>query len=208
MVGQLTDTPKAIIGGVLRSVPYAFREPFTHKTQTVKFKSTPNRCVDVDGAETWISRSVTVLPVLFFVSKGIKYVPLGLRGTDLPEGVGLWGLPGGYLDYDETATQAVYREVWEELGLDIPQLVKDSRFEGNLDHPYEVYSMPLRRQNVTLKYALMFHLGEAELPQLNPQVSQGEVVEARWFEAKTALTMPLAFNHHEVMKECLERCYS
>lgn len=173
----------------------------------MKFKSTPNRCLHLKGEEIWISRSVTVLPVLFCVSKGIQYVPLGLRGTDLPEGVGQWCLPGGYLDYDETATQAVYREVWEELGLDIPQMVQDFRFQGNLEHPYEVYSTPLRRQNVTLKYALMFHLGEAELPALTPQVSTGEVVEAKWVEVAKAITMPLAFNHHEVIKDCLERCY-
>ena len=145
--------------------------------------------------------------MLFFICKGIQYVPLGLRGTDLPEGVGQWGLPGGYLDYDETATEAVYREVWEELGLDIPQLAKEFRFEGNLEQPYEVYSEPLRRQNVTLKYALMFHLGEADLPRLNPQVSQGEVVEARWFQIPEAIKMPLAFNHHEVMKACLADYY-
>ena len=174
----------------------------------MKFKSTPNRCIQHEGEEIWLSRSVTVLPVLFFVSKGIKYVPLGLRGEDLPEAVGLWGLPGGYLDYDETTTQAVYREVWEELGLDLPQLVEDFRFEGDLDHPYEVYSAPLRRQNVTLKYALMFHLENADLPTLDPQVSQGEVVEAKWVDVETALSMTLAFNHHEVMKECLDRCYA
>lgn len=172
------------------------------------FKSTPNRCIQHDGEEIWISRSVTVLPVLFCVSKGTQYVPIGLRGEDLPEAVGLWGLPGGYLDYDETTTQAVYREVWEELGLDIPKLRESFRFEGNLDHPYEVYSQPLRRQNVTLKYALMFHLEEADLPPLNPQVSKGEVVEAKWVEVKTALKMTLAFNHHEVIQECLDRCYS
>ncbi len=163
--------------------------------------------MQIDGKEIWISRSVTVLPVLFFVSKGIQYVPLGLRGEDLPEGVGQWGLPGGYLDYDETAPEAVCREIWEELGLDIPQLVKDFKFEGNLEQPYDVYSRPLRRQNVTLKYALMFHLQEAELPKLNPQVSQGEVVEAKWIKVEKALTMTLAFNHHNVMKECLERYY-
>jgi 8-oxo-dGTP diphosphatase len=175
---------------------------------TPKFKSTPNRCLQIDGQEIWISRSVTVLPVLLFVSKGTQYVPLGLRGADLPEGVGQWGLPGGYLDYDETATEAVYREVWEELGLDIPALVKKFRFEGNLEHPYEVYSQPRRRQNVTLKYPLMFHLEEADLPPLKPQVCMGEVVEAQWFEVETALAMPLAFNHHEVIQECLARCYS
>lgn len=174
----------------------------------MKFKSTPNQCICVEGKEIWISRSVTVLPVLFFVSQGIRYVPLGLRGTDLPEGVGQWGLPGGYLDYDETTTQAVYREVWEELGLDIPQLVEDFEFKGNLDQPYEVYSTPLRRQNVTLKYALMFCLGDRTLPTLNPQVSKGEVAEAKWFEVEKALTMPLAFNHHEVMKDCLESYYA
>jgi len=174
----------------------------------VKFKSTPNRCLLVEGKEIWISRSVTVLPVLFCVSKGIQYVPLGLRGTDLPEGVGQGGLPGGYLDYDETTTEALYREVWEELGLDIPQMVQDYRFEGDLDHPYEVYSAPLRRQNVTLKYALMFHLENADLPILNPQVSQGEVAEAKWFEVEEALNMQLAFNHHEVIKDCLTRRYA
>jgi 8-oxo-dGTP pyrophosphatase MutT (NUDIX family) len=174
----------------------------------IKFKSTPNRCLHVDGEEIWISRSVTVLPVLFFVCQGVRYVPLGLRGEDLPEGVGQWGLPGGYLDYDETATHAVYREVWEELGLDIPQLVEDFRFEGNLDQPYEVYSTPLRRQNITLKYALMFHLDQESLPSLNPQVSKGEVVEARWFEAQEAMAMPLAFNHHQVMADCLTRCFA
>lgn len=174
----------------------------------VKFKSTPNRCLHIEGEEIWISRSVTVLPVLFFVSNGVRYVPLGQRGEDLPDGVGQWGLPGGYLDYDETATQAVYREVWEELGLEIPQLLKDFRFEGNLDHPYEVHSTPLRRQNVTLKYALMFHLDDIDLPVLAPQVSKGEVVEARWIEVEKALNMPLAFNHHEVIRDCLKRCYS
>ncbi len=173
----------------------------------MKFKSTPNSCIQVDGKEIWISRSVTVLPVLFFVSQGVRYVPLGQRGKDLPDGVGQWGLPGGYLDYDETATQAVYREVWEELGLDIPKLIEEFRFEGDLTHPYEVYSTPLRRQNVTLKYALMFHLGDAELPRLDPQVSKGEVVEAKWFEVESAIAMELAFKHNEVMANCLQRCY-
>ncbi len=178
------------------------------KKNQVKFKSTPNRRIHLEGEEIWISRSVAVLPVLFFVSKGTQYVPLGLRGIDLPDGVGQWCLPGGYLDYDETATQAIYREVWEEIGLDIPQLAKDFYFQGDLDHPYEVHSTPRHRQNVTLKYALKFHLNEAELPTLNPQVSTGEVVEAKWFEVDKAVAMPLAFNHHEVIQDCLERYYN
>ncbi|MEM9164375.1 MAG: NUDIX domain-containing protein, partial [Cyanobacteria bacterium P01_F01_bin.4] len=88
----------------------------------MKFKNRPNRCLDIQGEELWISRSVTVLPVILFVQETGIYVPLNKRGKALPDEVGKWALPGGYLDYDETAGEAVMREVWEELGLNIPAL--------------------------------------------------------------------------------------
>jgi 8-oxo-dGTP pyrophosphatase MutT (NUDIX family) len=174
----------------------------------LKFKSTPNRCILHKGEELWISRSVTVLSVLLFVVGNEGYVPLGQRGTDLPDEQGKWGLPGGYLDYDETAGGAVLREIWEELGLDIPALHAMHRFKGDLEQPYFVSSEPLRRQNVTLRFPLMFFLkSAAELPKLQPQVSVGEVIEARWFTLAEALSMPLAFNHQDVMRQCLETYY-
>lgn len=136
------------------------------------------------------------------------YVPLGQRGTDLPDEQGKWGLPGGYLDYDETAGGAVVREIWEELGLDIPTLLTQYRFEGSLEQPYFVSSEPRRRQNVTLRFPLMFFLeSTAELPKLQPQVSKGEVVEARWVALEEALSMQLAFNHQDVMRQCLDTYY-
>ncbi|MBE9078444.1 NUDIX hydrolase [Romeria aff. gracilis LEGE 07310] len=174
----------------------------------MKFKNTPNRCVVVEGKECWISRSVTVLPVLFFVQNDQKYVPLGQRGADLPDEVGKWGLPGGYLDFDETISEAIVREVWEELGINIPQLKGAYPFEGSIEKPYDIISLPRYRQNVTLKFPLMFHLGNAALPLLKPQVDQGEVLEARWFEVDKALEMDLAFNHQAVMQECLNTCFS
>lgn len=175
----------------------------------MKFQNTQNRCISHNGEETWISRSVTVVPVtLFVVSKTEAYVPLGKRGTDLPDEQGKWGLAGGYLDYDETAGGAVIREIWEELGLDIPALQTKHRFEGSLEQPYFVYSEPLRRQNVTLRFPLMFFLeSAAELPQLKPQVSKGEVIEARWYELQEALSMQLAFNHQDMMRQCLDEYY-
>ncbi|MEO0376171.1 MAG: NUDIX hydrolase [Cyanobacteria bacterium P01_A01_bin.17] len=175
----------------------------------MKFQSTPNRCISHQGEQIWISRSVTVVPVtLFVVSDEEAYVPLGKRGTDLPDEQGKWGLAGGYLDYDETAGGAVIREIWEELGLDIPALQEKYRFEGNLEQPYFVYSEPLRRQNVTLRFPLMFFLeSAAELPKLKPQVSKGEVVEARWYDLEEALSMQLAFKHQDVMRQCLEIYY-
>lgn len=175
----------------------------------MEFKNTPNRCVQVNGEEIWISRSVTVLPSLFFVQGQEAYVPLGLRGYGMPDECGKWSLPGGYLDYDETAGEAVIRETWEELGLNLIALQDQYRFEGSLDQPYYVLSQPWRRQNVTLRFPLMFFLGTEDLlPALNPQVSEEEVIEAKWFPLTEALEMPLAFYHHEILRHCLETYYA
>lgn len=174
----------------------------------MKFNNIENRCIQLAGETLWISRSVTVLPVLIFVLGEPKlanaYVPLGQRGQALPDEVGKWGLPGGYLDYDETAGEAVMREIWEELGLNILALQVEHRFVGQLDQPYFVFSEPIRRQNVTLRFPLMFLLeAGAALPALNPRVGVDEVAEARWFGLAEALAMPLAFGHEEIMADCL-----
>ena len=72
----------------------------------MEFKNRPNRCVEVNGEEIWISRSVTVLAVVIVVVDDPQtdtigaYVPLNKRGPGLPSEVGKWGLPGGYLDHD------------------------------------------------------------------------------------------------------------
>ena len=174
----------------------------------MKFNNTENRCITVDGQELWISRSVTVLPVLIVVVGELAlanaYVPLGKRGTALPDEVGKWGLPGGYLDFDETAGGAVQREIWEELGLNVPALQEAYTFVGQLEQPYFVFSEPRRRQNVTLRFPLMFVMAEGGvLPELNPQVGEDEVAEARWFGLGEALKMQLAFDHQLIMADCL-----
>lgn len=175
----------------------------------MKFNNTPNSPVIVEGQEVWISRSVTVLPVIIFRIGDRAYVPLGLRGKGLPDEVGKWGLPGGYLDYDETAGDAVRRECWEELGLNISQLHQHYQYEGTLEQPYSVFSEPIRRQNVTLRFWLIFRAEQdIDLPPLNPQVGKEEVEEARWVELNEALSMDLAFGHHLIIKEFLEEVYT
>ena len=174
----------------------------------MKFNNRLNRCIHHEGEEIWISRSVTVLPSLFFVRGKQTYVPLGLRGDGLPDEVGKWALPGGYLDYDETADEAVIRETWEELGLNLIALQEQFRTEGSLVQPYHVMSEPRHRQNVTLRYTLMFFMdAETTLPSLDPNVPASEVVEARWFDLHEALSMPLAFYHAENMRHCLSTVY-
>lgn len=181
----------------------------------MEFKNRQNWFIEQDGQVHWISRSVTVLPVVLFVLSGNKdeeegdriFVPLGQRGPDLPNEVDKWGLPGGYLDWQETATEAVIRETYEELGLNLLE-IRDrcQKFQGDFDQPYYVHSVPHGRQNVTLWFALMFWVDR--LPELAPKVSSGEVQEAKWFDLATVLQMNLAFNHQNIIRDCLHQQFA
>lgn len=52
-------------------------------------------------------------------------------------GKGLWALPGGHIDPDETAEEACLRELYEEAGLDMPKGAMRGRFRARrvFDHP-------------------------------------------------------------------------
>lgn len=156
----------------------------------MKFKNRPNQCI-------WISRSVAVLAITFFHHNGQVFVPLGKRSMTCPTEAGKYGLVAGYLDWDETASEAVIREVWEELGIDLTALGTPQR--GSLEQPYYVFSDPNQdaAQNVTLRFFCRFEV--RELPELK---ASGEVDDAQWFLVQNALHMNLAFNHAEILKSC------
>ena len=181
----------------------------------MQFKNRDNWFIERDGQIHWISRSVTVLPVVLFVLSGSDdqkegdriFVPLGKRGEDLPDEVGKWGLPGGYLDWDETATEAVIRETYEELGLNLLE-IRDrcGKFQGDFDQPYYVRTIPYGKQNVTLWFALMFWVDS--LPELSRKVSFGEVEAAKWFDLETAISTDLAFGHDKIIRDCLQQQFA
>lgn len=52
-------------------------------------------------------------------------------------GKGLWALPGGHIDPDETAEEASLRELYEEAGLDMPKGAMQGRLRARrvFDHP-------------------------------------------------------------------------
>lgn len=155
----------------------------------MEFKNRPNQCV-------WLSRSIAVLAVIFFQCNGKTYVPLGKRRDNASTCPGRWGLTAGYLDWDETATECLIREVWEELGLNLPALGEP--YMGVLRQPYYVFSDPLgdAAQNVTLRYHCTYQVNT--LPEIH---SSQEVAEAAWFTVEDAKEMDLAFNHAAILSE-------
>ncbi|MFC1626834.1 NUDIX hydrolase [Patescibacteria group bacterium] len=71
---------------------------------------------------------------------------LGKRSKDLLEG-GKWGIPGGFLDRDETAEEGVLRELREETG-----------WSGEVVSLFRVNTKPYRpgedRQNVVIEFII------------------------------------------------------
>lgn len=150
------------------------------------FTNTPNKVA-------YLSRHVAVMVVPVFCCGNTLYVPLGQRSGKVSDS-GKWCLPCGYLDWDESAQDAVIREAYEELGLDLRGLISDQ--------PWFVQSDPKRdaRQNVTLRFGCINFVDK--LPDLT--IDGSEVVAAEWRTVSTAIgSTDLAFNHAQIVDEYL-----
>lgn len=152
-----------------------------------KFKNTPNKPV-------WISRSVAVvaIPVFQLPDKSLN-VPVGVRSDSTPDHQGQIGLVCGYLDWDESGWEAVKRECWEEVGLDLDALLPNI----SSVQPYFVQSDPEMddRQNVTLRYR--FLISVEELPGLT---SSSETSDVFWISNQNLITRSkFAFNHGDLI---------
>ncbi len=99
-----------------------------------------------------------------------------------------WCLPGGHVDMNENAIDAVIREVKEETNLDFQPV-----FLGYQD---EIFP-DLKIHNVVLIF-----YGEADGTF---KVDEKEVAEIQWVPIQEALSMNLAFHHKAAISMFLEK---
>jgi ADP-ribose pyrophosphatase YjhB (NUDIX family) len=106
-----------------------------------------------------------------------------IRRRNPPEG---WALPGGFVDYGESAQAAAARELKEETGLEVATL----RLLG-------VYSAPGRDPR--------FHtLTVVYLADATGEPAAGDdAADVRWF-ALTALPEQIAFDHRQIIEDAAQ----
>lgn len=170
------------------------------------FKSIPNELITTtDGRKLFHSRSVAVVLTLAVLCGGEYYIAIEKRGN--APGVdkaGLWCLPCGYLDWNESGSEAVKREVWEEVGLNLDDY-KDVIINGpTLDKPWHVKTEPdENRQNVTLYYGLVIIQKKLPIMTPNNDCEEGEIANAGWMMQKDIGNYEFAFNHDKIINEFL-----
>jgi 8-oxo-dGTP diphosphatase len=112
------------------------------------------------------------------------------RAPHLPEG-GKWGLPGGFLDRDETLSQGLLRELREETGWD-GQVAGLLRINSRPDRPHDD-----DRQNVAFDFVVrpLRRIGEPDT----------ESTAVEWVPIKALSPLDaLAFDHGDTIRLYLE----
>jgi len=157
----------------------------------------------------WESRSVAVnCVVLVTLDDGTgPFILISRRGPNAADFKGKMNIVAGYLDWDESGTEAVLREAWEECGINLEELKgKNKVLADNLTDPWHVKTKPNEnKQNVALRYGLKVKLSTNILPTLTTIHNEipGEVETAQWVKEEEINHYEWAFNHDEVIKEYL-----
>lgn len=102
---------------------------------------------------------------------------------------GMWALPGGFVDMDETVEEAIVRELEEETGLNMESLQQLYTFSAIGRDP--------RGRSVSVTF-----YGQTDLDNSSVQ-GEDDADEARWF---SVYQLPeLAFDHINVVKMALTK---
>lgn len=124
----------------------------------------------IEPGTYYVSRSCAAEAVVLCKKNGVWHVLANKRGPGCFNNVGLWNVPSGYVDTDETCEQTAVRETFEETGVSI--------YERNLTL-YRLDSVPTGRQNIVAVYYTV--LNREELPRTSDEYSEkGEVAEIKW----------------------------
>jgi 8-oxo-dGTP diphosphatase len=137
--------------------------------------------------------AVTVDLAVFTIRDGALSVLLVERGAD--PYAGSWALPGGFVEPQEDAETAAWRELLEETGVE--------QFGGHLEQ-LRTYSAPDR--DPRMRVVSVAHVAFA--PDLPEPEAGSDAAGARWWAVDEVLAVDgptLAFDHEEILRDARER---
>lgn len=99
---------------------------------------------------------------------------------------GHWALPGGFMEINETSDEAIKRELLEEVGLQVTDVVPCGVYD-------DVYR-DTRSRVVTRSFIVLF----CQKPKV---VAGDDASEAEWKTVDEAKKLVLAFDHNKILKD-------
>ena len=181
-----------------------------------KFKNKPNAHVkyyysDERGLKVqqdfFVSRATAVVGVVFaFTTEGMKIL-ITARSLTMRDEAGKFGVPCGYLDWDETRHEAMIREVYEETSMYLPDYEKYLLF-NNDSEPFKTKDKPAedKRQNISHIYLTVFDFSRDmdKFPVGIEAFRCRETAYIKWMGLEEFFTTypnyDWAFNHDETIK--------
>jgi 8-oxo-dGTP pyrophosphatase MutT (NUDIX family) len=170
------------------------------------FSNRPNQPVAVSGRTIFLSRSVAVMGVVVFHNTLTDelFVAVALRGKRVSNS-GLWSTPCGYLDWEESLQEALLREVWEEIGLDLRRL-ESYGFCTVPEAPIGFQDDPTKdaHQNITHRFLVVISMPVAP-PLSSAHADEDEVDEVIWlpYTEDGVRSLQFAFHHDGILLELL-----
>lgn len=152
----------------------------------------------------WISRAVAVCAILVvYDNEEIPHILINKRGPGTPDYQGCWNIPCGYLDWDESTSEACTREILEECKVYINK-ENWSQFGEIEDSPSN------NNQNVTVRKIAIIDF-DSYLYGLSTASKMNETEGGEINEVDDIMLMPLsnieieskkwAFNHKALLYE-------